>query len=201
MIMVKKEKVPSPLPPKRVQVDINIKTSSSQKRKTFKATDLSLGNLGAKEALRKLVSFSQPVTNDISWSTVDLKVKAEKAELASKEQVRVCMANNEDLLMRVAPLSKQKATKEAEHVTEITEVIPKVKGNAVVPVQEVKIELAEDVANAGSQNVAGWHEALAKLNGEPIYTNQDPTGQLKVGGREKEVKKVSGHGNQAIIYV
>lgn len=61
------------------------------------------------------------------------------------------------------------------------------------------MKLAKDVANAGSQDVVGWREALAKLTGEPVKTNQDLAGQLDVGGEKKEEKKVPGDGNQVAV--
>lgn len=111
--------------------------------------------------------------NYISWSTTDLKVRAEKAELALRELERVWKATNEDLLKRVELLSKEKDEKEDEHVAEIAEVIVEVKGSVAMAIWEAKNKLAEDVANAGSWNVADWHEALAKLTGEPVNIVQD----------------------------
>lgn len=62
LIMVKKEKFASSLPPKRAHIDLTVKTPSSLKRKTVEARDLRLENLGSVEALKKLVSFSQSVS-------------------------------------------------------------------------------------------------------------------------------------------
>lgn len=101
--------------------------------------------------------------------------------------------------MRFELLSKQKAKKEQERVAEIAEVIPKVKGSAVVVVWEARIKDAQDVVNAGSWNVASCHESLAKLTREPVNTNQDPIGKLKVRGQEKEAENVLGDDNQAKV--
>ena len=38
---------------------------------------------------------------------------------------------------------------------------------------EAKIKLVEDLDNSGS-NVAGWHEALAKITGKPVTATEDP---------------------------
>ena len=65
--MVKKEKSTPSLPPKRAHIDLTTKTLGSQKRKIDEVTDLHLENLGAEEALRKLVTFSQAVS--ISYSS------------------------------------------------------------------------------------------------------------------------------------
>lgn len=58
LIMVKKEKISPFLPPKWAHIDLTIKTPSSRKRKTYEDTDLILENLGSKEALKNLVSFT-----------------------------------------------------------------------------------------------------------------------------------------------
>lgn len=57
LIMVKKEKAASSLLLKRDHVDLTVKTPGSWKR-IVEAIDLSMENLGAEEALRKLDSFS-----------------------------------------------------------------------------------------------------------------------------------------------
>lgn len=62
LIVVKKEKVASSLPPKRAHINLTVKALGSQKTKNNKAMNLSLENLGSKETLRKLASFSQAVS-------------------------------------------------------------------------------------------------------------------------------------------
>ena len=74
-------------------------------------------------------------------------------------------------------LSKEKVDKEEEHDVYTEEVIAEVKVSVVVAVSEAKIKLAEDVANAESWNLDGLCEALAKLIGKPVSTNQDPKGK------------------------
>ena len=54
----------------------------------------------------------------------------------------------------------EKAEKEEEHAVEMEEVIAEAKSNAAMAVWETKIKLVEDVANLGSWDLAGWHEAL-----------------------------------------
>lgn len=103
--------------------------------------------------------------------------------------------------MKVELLSKEKVEKQEKNDAEMAEVIVKVKGSVVMAVWEAKIKLAEDVANIGYRNVVRWHEALAKLNGEPVNTSQVPTGKLKVGGEEEEVEKVPSDGNQVVVYI
>lgn len=112
--MVKKEKSYSSLPSKSAQIDLTIKSPISQKRNNVEGTDLSIENLKIEEALKKLVSFSQAVciprilvfsfcflillllmmflfhvSDHISLSTADLKIRVEKAERALKEQEEV----------------------------------------------------------------------------------------------------------------
>lgn len=41
---------------------------------------------------------------------------------------------------------------------------------------EAIIKLAEDIKNAGSLDVIGWHEALAKLTGRHVNNSQDLVG-------------------------
>ena len=84
---------------------------------------------------------------------------------------------NKDLLKRVELMIKEKDDKEEEHAVEMEEVIVEAKSSATMAVCESKIKLFEDVANAGSRNLVGWHGALAKLTGKPVRTNQDPKGQ------------------------
>lgn len=62
LLVVKREKVDLPLYLKKPHVDLTVKTLSSHKMKTSKATDLNLKNLGAEEALQKLFSFAQVVS-------------------------------------------------------------------------------------------------------------------------------------------
>lgn len=88
--------------------------------------------------------------------------------------------------MKVELLVKEKADKEEEYV----EVIADMRGSAFVGVQEGKIKITEDISNTGFQNVAGWHEDLAKLTCDPFNTVQDPTKQLKVGREEEGAQKV-----------
>lgn len=78
------------------------------------------------------------------------------------------MTTNEDLLRRVESLSKEKVEKEEDHTTEMDDVIAKVKASIVVAVREAKLMLAENMENAGSCNIPGWCEALAKLTGKPV---------------------------------
>ena len=61
-LTVKKEKCSSPLTPERSTIDLIGKTLGSRKRKTMDFAGLSLESLRAKEALQKLVSFSQAVS-------------------------------------------------------------------------------------------------------------------------------------------
>ena len=79
--------------------------------------------------------------------------------------------------MRVELLSKEKDEKEEEHVAEMEEVIAKVKSSATIVVWETKIRLAEDVSNAGSWDLTGWREPLAKLTSKLMNTSQDPKEQ------------------------
>lgn len=58
LIVVKREKKSLPLSIKKYHIDLTMKNPNSHKRKTSEATDLNLENLGAKEALQKLFSFS-----------------------------------------------------------------------------------------------------------------------------------------------
>ena len=46
--------------------------------------------------------------------------------------------------------------------------IVEVKSSSVEAIWETKIKLAKDMVNAGSWNVAGWHEALAKFSGRTL---------------------------------
>lgn len=62
LIVVKKGKVSSSLPPKRAHIDLTIKTPGSHKRKTIEAMDLSLENLRVEEAIRKPVFLSHVVS-------------------------------------------------------------------------------------------------------------------------------------------
>lgn len=195
LIMVKKEKFASSLPPKRAHIDLTIKTPSSRRRKTVEATDLILEDLGPKEDLKKLISFFLiykcfvnsgyyfsnllmsflfQVFDHISRSTVNLKIRAERAELPLMEKEKEWKPKNEDLLMRVEPLSKEKDENEGEHAAEMTNVIVEVRSSVVVVVREANIKLTEDVANVGSWKVVGWGMALYKPTGEPVNTSQDP---------------------------
>ena len=47
--------------------------------------------------------------------------------------------------------------------------------------------LVEDLENAGSCDVDGWREALAKLIGKPVAVNQDHVLLLTDGGEKKDV--------------
>lgn len=68
------------------------------------------------------------------------------------------------------------------------DVIAKVRtSTAVIVVWEEKIKVADDLENAGSQNVTGWCEALGKFTGKPAGTSQDPASQPKEGGEKIEV--------------
>lgn len=82
--------------------------------------------------------------------SVDLRIRAERAEQALKEQEKAWKETNEDLLKKEEILSKEKANNEEEHAAEIDEVIAEVKRSVVVVVWEAKVKLAEDVASAGS---------------------------------------------------
>lgn len=64
-------------------------------------------------------------------------------------------------------LSKEKAKKEEERAANIEDVITEVKTSVVIAIWEANIKHVEDVANAGSWNLVGWCEALAKLTGKP----------------------------------
>lgn len=89
----------------------------------------------------------------------------------------MCRATNEDLLRMVELLSKEKATKDVEeHTAKIYEVTAKVKARVFMALWEEKIKLKEDMVNVGSWNLAGWHEALAKLNVNIVNISQDPEG-------------------------
>lgn len=62
LITVKQEKI-STLPiSKKTQLDLNVKTSGSRKRKTSEATDMCLENLNVEDSLGKLESFSQAIS-------------------------------------------------------------------------------------------------------------------------------------------
>lgn len=78
-------------------------------------------------------------------------------------------------------LVKEKAEKEEEHVAEIVEVINEVKSSTIEAVWEAKIKMAYDVENAGSWNVAGWHEALAKLTGGPLKEEEKKIEKTQAG--------------------
>lgn len=131
--------------------------------------------------------------------TINLNARDEKVELALKERQKVWKPTNEDLLMSLELLRKEKDEKEEECVAEIAEGIAEVRGSVVVAVWEAKIKLAEDVANTGSWNVVGCYEALDKLTGELFNTIQDPAKQLKVGGEEEEAEKVPGGDDQTVV--
>lgn len=75
--------------------------------------------------------------------------------------------------------------------------IVEVRINCVVVVQEAKIKLAEDLENVGSQNVAGWHEALSKLTGEHAGANHDRALQPQGGGGKTEVAPGGGEQSTA----
>lgn len=129
--------------------------------------------------------------------SVDLRIRAERAEQALKEQEKAWKETNEDLLKKEEILSKEKANNEEEHAAEIDEVIAEVKRSVVVVVWEAKVKLAEDVASAGSQNLVVWHEALAKLTGKPVNTSHDPEGKQQKAGKEE---KALGNDNQSTVY-
>lgn len=104
-LVVKKENSSYSLPLNRNSIDLMVKTPGLRKRKTTKVTDLSLENLRAESALLKLVSFSQVVRASVTslfifylllflmlflfqvsdHAFADLKIRAEKAELALME--------------------------------------------------------------------------------------------------------------------
>lgn len=52
--------------------------------------------------------------------------------------------------------------------------IAEARSSVVEVVWEEKIKIAEDIKNAGSWDMTGWHEALAKVTGRPINIFQDP---------------------------
>lgn len=58
-LVVKKEKTSYSLPPKRTSIDLMVKTSGYQMRKSVEAMDLILEDIRGEDALLKLVSFSQ----------------------------------------------------------------------------------------------------------------------------------------------
>lgn len=68
----------------------------------------------------------------------------------------------------------------------MVELIAKVKSNAFMAILEAKIKFAEDVANAGSQNLVGWHIALSKLKGEHVNTSEDPEWQQEKANEEEK---------------
>lgn len=68
----------------------------------------------------------------------------------------------------------------------MVEVIVEVNASDVMVVQEDKIKLDEDVANAGSQNLVGWHIALSKLKGEHVNTSEDPEWQQEKANEEEK---------------
>lgn len=145
------------------------------------------------------MSFLFQVSNHVSRTAVNLNVRAKKAELALKEQEKVWKSTNEDLLMKVELLSKEKVEKGEEHATEMQEVIVEVRSSVVVAVWEAKINVAEDVANVGSWNVASQLETLAKLTSELVNTGQDPVKQLQVRGDEEGAEKVLGVDDQFVV--
>ena len=71
--------------------------------------------------------------------------------------------------------------------------IAEAKSNATIVVWETKIRLAEDVANAGSWDLTGWRESLAKLTSKLMNTSQDPKEQPS---KVEEVENVTGDDNQ-----
>lgn len=146
-----------------------------------------------------LISFLFQVSDHVSRPTADLKVRVEKDEIALKENEKEWKSINEDLLLRVELLSKEKVEKEEEHAAEVAEVIFEVRGSVVVAVWDAKIKIAEDVANVGSWNVDGWCEALAKQTGEHVNTSQDHVKQKKVGGQKEEARKVPGGDNKTMV--
>ncbi|XP_042758261.2 uncharacterized protein LOC111907220 isoform X1 [Lactuca sativa] len=124
-LVIKKEKASSSLPPKRTSIYLTVKTPGSKKRKSAGTTNLGLKNLGVEEALLKLISFSQfvsifklistillftchdlpQVADHVSRSTEDIRIRAEWAEHALKEQDGI----NKDPVQKVEKLSKEKA--------------------------------------------------------------------------------------------
>lgn len=54
--------------------------------------------------------------------------------------------------------------------------IDEAKSSVGVAVWEATIKLIEHVANAGSLDLVGWREALAKLTGNLVNISQDPKG-------------------------
>lgn len=122
--MVKREKKPYYLPPKRDSIYLTIKTLGSKKRKSVGAPDIGLKNLGVEEALLKLIFFSQSVSTfellsvllqfnyhdlllvfyHVSRSTKDLRIEVERVEHALKEKEGI----KRDLMQRVEKLSKEK---------------------------------------------------------------------------------------------
>ncbi|KAL7583141.1 hypothetical protein Lser_V15G42752 [Lactuca serriola] len=112
LIVVKKEKTAFPLPLKKYEIGLTVKTLGSRKRKTSEATNLNLGNLGAEE-----------VSSHVSQFVADIRIRTEEVERALKEQEKEWKATIKDLLKRVELLSKEKAQKEEEHVAEMEDVI------------------------------------------------------------------------------
>ena len=69
---------------------------------------------------------------------------------------------------------------------DLEEVIADLKKNVTMAILEAKIKLAEDLENAGSWDVDGWRDELAKLIGKPATANQDPILLLTEGGEKND---------------
>ena len=65
------------------------------------------------------MSFLFQVSDNVSQSTFDLHARAKNVELPLKEQEKVCKSTNEDLLLRVELLSKEKVEKVEKHAVEM----------------------------------------------------------------------------------
>lgn len=126
-------------------------------------------------------------------------MRDDKAEMALKEQEKVWKSTNEDLITRVELLCKANTEKEDEHADEMAEVISEVRGSVVMAICEARIKLEEGVANAGSWNVVGWHEALTKLTGEHVYIGHGHSNRLQVEGEDEEAQKVPVVDDQFVV--
>ena len=73
------------------------------------------------------------------------------------------------------------------------EVTVEAEASVDVAIWEAKLKLAEDMANAGFQNLVVWRTTLPQITGEPVNTCQDPKGQQPKAGKEK---KIIGNENQ-----
>lgn len=144
------------------------------------------------------------VSNHVPRSIEDLRLRAKEAEGTLKEQKRIWKTTNEDILIKVEKLSKEKEEKEGGHAQETEDMISELKSSIAEAVWEAKIKMVEDMekGDVGSWNVAGWCDALTKLTGKQLNASKDLAGQVdkKKGGEKKkeEAKATPMGGDQTL---